>query len=119
QVSFTPAGKVQGYIAARVAGNRTVLDSTTTNWNHAANRYFWIKAVAVGTNPTTLNMKIWQDGTPEPSNWTLSDTDSSPALQTAAPPGLHINTGGSNNLPITFSWDNLTISDGSTQGATP
>jgi hypothetical protein len=38
---------------------------------------------ATGVNPTTLQWKIWQDGTPEPANWTDSGTDSTAGLQAA------------------------------------
>lgn len=120
EMDFTPSGRVDAAIYSRVNGSRTTLDSATTSLDHAANTYFWIKAIAQGTNPTTLNMKVWQDGTSEPSAWTLSATSSTPALQVAAPPGLHANVNASaSSLPVTFSWDDLTITDGSTQGATP
>ncbi|HET9893018.1 MAG TPA: hypothetical protein VFQ42_21245, partial [Mycobacterium sp.] len=41
----------------------------------------WIRVEAIGVNPTVLRWKIWQDGTPEPSAWTDSGTDSTAGLQ--------------------------------------
>jgi hypothetical protein len=55
----------------------------------------WLRLQAQGVNPTTLNWKIWQDGTPEPSAWTGSGVDSTTAMQTAGGVGVEAfsNTG--------------------------
>lgn len=47
-----------------------------------------IKALASGTNPTTLAAKVWVQGTSEPSDWQATGTDVSGPMQTAGSIGL-------------------------------
>lgn len=55
----------------------------------------WLRLQAQGVSPTTLRWKIWQDGTSEPSSWTGTATDSTPAMQSAGGVGVeaYANTG--------------------------
>ncbi len=41
----------------------------------------WVRMQVVGTNPTTVQMRAWRDGTPEPGTWTYVVTDSTAGLQ--------------------------------------
>jgi hypothetical protein len=54
----------------------------------------WIRMQAMGTNPTTLRWKIWQDGTAEPSAWTATGTDSNAAEQGPGGVGVEGYVGG-------------------------
>src|SRR5258706_11558488 len=65
-------------------------------------------------------MKAWQDGTTEPSAWTLTASDSSAALQVAAPLAISAAlSSATTNLPVTFSWDDLMVKDAPAVPAAP
>ncbi|MBO3086541.1 LamG domain-containing protein [Cellulomonas fengjieae] len=56
---------------------------------------------AVGSNPTTLRLRVWKDGTTEPTTWQVSATDSTAELQDAGGVGIDTNLSGSaTNAPL-------------------
>lgn len=61
---------------------------------------------------STLRMRAWLVGNPEPSTWDLTATDAS--LATSSGVGLfsHVNAGNTNTLPIIIEFDNLTVCGG-------
>jgi len=62
----------------------------------------WLRLQVAGTRPTTLRMRAWVDGQPEPSSWQVSVTDSEASLQTAAAVGLRAYLSGkATNTPVT------------------
>lgn len=70
---------------------------TTTRWPVAgdvwsANTWYWMRFRVSGTS---LQVKVWADGTPEPSSWTTSDTRASPSA--AGGVGVHCFTPNANN----------------------
>ena len=72
---------------------------------------FHIAFQVEGTAPATLRMKVWAEGTPEPSSWQLTTTDATPALQV---PGrttvFHSRaSSGSGSNPVVV--DNLAVKD--------
>ncbi len=67
---------------------------------------------AVGTSPTTLRAKVWAVGTPEPSSWSASVTDTTTALQAPGGIGLHTYLSGSaTNAPVFGIFDNLSVGE--------
>ncbi len=62
-----------------------------------------------GTNPTTMRIKVWVDGTPEPSAWNVNVTDSTAALQTAGAAGVQAFASSSSTYPLAFSFDDLAL----------
>ncbi len=50
--------------------------------------FVWVRGQVSGTNPTTIKLKAWNDGSPEPSTWAYTTTDSTPALQAPGAAGL-------------------------------
>ncbi|NHB84225.1 hypothetical protein G7085_05190 [Tessaracoccus sp. HDW20] len=63
-----------------------------------------------GTGTTALRLKVWSGAT-EPTDWTLTATDTTAALQSAGGIGLGTYlSGSSTNAPIVFSFDNLALS---------
>lgn len=64
----------------------------------------WYRMEAQGVNPTTLRWKVWQDGTPEPSAWMGSATDST--LQMQMPGGVGIECYANSGTP-TMVFDQL------------
>ena len=64
-----------------------------------------------GTSPSTLRASVWAVGTPPPSTWQLTGTDSTAALQSAGSFLLtNYLSSSATNAPITLSFDNLLIS---------
>ena len=47
-----------------------------------------MRLVATGASPTTLQLKVWLDGQPEPAGWQLTVQDSEAALQGAGSAGV-------------------------------
>ena len=52
-----------------------------------------------GTSPTTLRLKVWANGSAEPTAWAATVTDSSAALQFAGSVGLRSYLSGSATNP--------------------
>jgi hypothetical protein len=61
-----------GRIYLKSGGVAWSTDDTGVNWS-ASDRY-WIRARVVGANPTTLQAKLWKDGTAEPASWLFTRT---------------------------------------------
>jgi PKD repeat protein len=85
-----------------VNGTESILGQVNLTGNAlAANQVLNIRYQAVGASPTTVRVKVWRDGTTEPSSWTLSRTDSTAGLQEAGAVGLDSYLSGSaTNAPI-------------------
>lgn len=62
-----------------------------------------------GTNPTTLKLKVWLDGTTEPAAWNVVVTDATAALQTLGVPGLQYYANASPSYPVNLTVDDLNI----------
>ncbi len=74
--------------------------------------FIWVRGQVISTDSThtTINMKAWNDGQPEPASWTLSITDSTPILQAPGAVGLvGWLSGAWNQGPITLSYDDLNV----------
>lgn len=75
---ITRGGDVGFAVIAASAGG--VPDISTSWW--------WCRAQAVGTSPTTLRARFWLDGDAEPGTWAFDTTDATAALQEAGLVGL-------------------------------
>jgi CSLREA domain-containing protein len=75
---------------------------------HAPGAAIRMRAQFTGTNPTTIRIRAWLDGTTEPTTWQYTATNSAAALQTAGGLGLRVYVGGSiTNAPVIVSFDDL------------
>ncbi len=67
-----------------------------------------VRHQVIGVNPTVLRVKLWKTGTPEPTAWIRSATDSTPELQV---PGVVRVTmylsGSATNAPVTARIDDI------------
>ena len=55
-------------------------------------------------------MRVWADGSTEPTTWQVSQTDSTAILQQAGVVGLRTQlTSGATNAPVTGSWDDWLV----------
>lgn len=72
---------------------------------------FNFKTRVTGSNPTTIEAKIWKEGSTEPTNWQLSTTDSTSGLQGEGYASLYLSRSGSATQPTTVSFDNFRLVD--------
>ncbi|MGG7465877.1 PKD domain-containing protein [Plantibacter sp. YIM 135347] len=72
---------------------------------YAPGDVFTVKFQAVGTNPTTLNAKVWKVGATEPTAWQVTATDTTAALQAAGAVGVETYLGGTATEPVTVVLD--------------
>ncbi len=73
------------------------------------NQFYRVRMNVMGTNPTTIKIKVWVDGTAEPAGWNVSVTDASASLQTSGAVGITTWVQGTTPLPLTFSFDDLVV----------
>lgn len=118
---FASAGTMN-LTATRVVSGTTSTLGTQANIaiTPTADQYYWFKAEAVGTSPTTIRSKVWADGDTEPATWQFSTTDAQAELQVAAAVGFRTNVpAGVSSLPWVFSFDALEVNDTSAIAPTP
>ena len=87
-----------------VNGTTTSLGSATAQTGTTAQQ--WLRFRTVGDR---VMVRVWADGSPEPTSWTLSLTDSAPLTQAGQPHVSHVR-GGSNVGARAVDLDDLTVS---------
>ena len=82
QIRFDPKRNILVRAVRINNGISTALGSDTkvAGVTHAVNTYIWVHAQIVGTNPTTIRIKVWADDQAEPATWQYSVTDSAASL---------------------------------------
>ncbi|MEU4675737.1 hypothetical protein [Micromonospora sp. NPDC023737] len=102
EVEFSTTQTVRARIVRRQGGVDTPLTTAfdIPGLTHAANRVFRVRSSAVGD---LIRMKVWRDGTDEPSAWTVSVVDTAPLL-TPGQVGLRstLDPPNTNVLPVRF-----------------
>ena len=72
--------------------------------------FIWLHATFSGTNPTTISMRAWADGSAEPATWQLTLTDATAALQAPGTVGLRtFLSGTATNAPVVMTFDDFTV----------
>ena len=97
-------------------------NTTIAGLTHVADQWYRARVQMIGTNPTVIRVRVWQDGTTEPTGtWNIEYSDTTAtALQTAGSYGLSAGTSSSmTNLPYLFSFDDFTVDTGIAPTATP
>jgi len=95
---------IQLELTSVVNGASTPLSTKTIFTTGLANTYYWIRFLA---NGSSLKARLWKDGTPEPTTWPISVTNS--ALTTGGTAALTVvHSTGSTNTP-TVRLDDLTV----------
>ena len=96
-----------GVSLSRLAGSSTetviAAETSVPGLAYAPGQQLRFRVRVSGTNPTTIQAKVWADGTAEPSAWLVSATDATAALQAAG--GLGVSgylTGSATNAPVTL-----------------
>lgn len=68
----------------------------------AVDTWYVLRVQAIGSNPTTLNGKLWKESEGEPAGWDVAGTDSTAGLQVPGYPALYWELGaGATNTPVT------------------
>lgn len=95
----------------RVNGTAVSLgDAKLTNMSIGTGDVVRIKLSVVGSGSTSLQAKVWEEGTAEPSSWQLSRTDSTADLQAAGSFSVSQYAMGSvTTLPIIVKLDDLVL----------
>ncbi|HSK32931.1 MAG TPA: PKD domain-containing protein, partial [Propionicimonas sp.] len=108
KVRVDPAGAVIVY-AIRFSGGETTLSSVAVpGLTYTAGALLNTRLQVTGTNPTTIRARVWLSTAAEPSNWQVSATDSTAALQAAGAVGLFTYiSAGSTNAPWVFRFDDF------------
>lgn len=110
RLHFDPSGAVL-LQAARSTNDTTITTlgaEVNTGLRQAANGFIWVRMQALGANPTTINLKAWNDGQAEPGAWQVSVADSTAALQAPGIVGLRTYlSSGVTNAPVLFRFDDF------------
>jgi len=76
--------------------------------------YLWLDVAVTGSNPSTITVKVWADGSPEPGNPQFIATDGNANLQAAGYVALRSYASRSvTNTPITGRFDDYTVTSAS------
>ena len=123
--SITGAGSYRGVVRLQAdgrvstwltrtdaAGVETTIRPVTLvpGLTYVANDKLQVRVQVVGTNPTTVRMKVWKLGTTEPAAWTQTVTDTTANLQTVGFTGvLTYLSGSATNAPVVLTIDNYVV----------
>lgn len=109
-----PDGSVDVHASVVVSNAESPLGAAVkvAGLSQAPGAFIWLRAQVEGSGSTTIRVKAWADGTPEPTTWHYSATDSSAAVQGAGGVGLRVYVAGSTtNAPIDFAFDDYLVSE--------
>ena len=108
-----PDGTVAVSVSVVNNGNETGLGQVTVpGLTQSAGQYIDVHAQISGSNPTTISIRAWADGQSEPSTWQLTVTDSTASVQSGGAVGLLTYlSAGSTNAPVTFSFDDYSVTN--------
>ena len=86
--------------------------NTTLSDTFVMDTYYWIKFQVEGTSPTNLRIKVWQDGSAEPSSWGKTAKNSQPELQTNGYVGLQTYVSSISTVaPVLYTFDDYAVTD--------
>ena len=112
QVRLTTGNQVWLQADTVINNTMTPLGANTraTTASVATGAFIWVRAQITGTNPTTIRMKAWNDGSAEPTTWAYTTTDSTAVLQAPGATGLlGWLSAAWNQGPITVSFDDFNV----------
>lgn len=112
KIRFAPNGAVFAHASRFVAGSETSLGPSVPvdGLSHVAGVPIHVRGEVTGTDPTTVRLRAWAAGQPEPEVWHFSATDATPRLQAAGALGLigHV-AAGATNTPVAIRFDDLLV----------
>lgn len=84
--------------------------ATVSGLTYVAGDLLNVRTQASGASPTTVRGKVWKVGTPEPTTWLRSVTDSTAGLQTAGAVAISpYLSSTATNAPVTVRLDSLVV----------
>jgi hypothetical protein len=106
---FRPDGTVAVHAGLVVNGvERPLGRAVTVATRYPVRQFFWLRARVRGTNPTTISIRAWTGGQPEPDAWQLTLTDSHAPVQRPGFLGLRANLSSrASNAPATVEFDDF------------
>jgi PKD repeat protein len=110
RVRVQATGAVLAGFVRGVGSTETAVGTAPTvpGLTYTAGMRLRVRAQAEGASPTTLRLKVWQDGTPEPTAWTVTTTDSTAGFQVAGSVGFAPFASGSATSATVVRYDDLT-----------
>jgi glucose/arabinose dehydrogenase len=110
KIVFNPNGTVSVHAGVVVNGTETAVAPAVSvpSLTQTPGAFYWLRAQVTGVNPTTIKVKAWADGQPEPASFQFTATNSAPALQTAGSVGLRAYS-RSTNAPVSFTFDDYHV----------
>ena len=112
QVRFTTSGGVGLRATVAVDGAERALGVETiiTGLAYGPGTGIRVRMQAYGTYPTTIQLKAWREGDPEPGPWAYSVTDTEALLQEAGMIGIRVYVSSSSMVsPVTFGFADLVV----------
>ena len=102
---FVQASSVTGNVETNI-GSEVLVPGLT----HTPGAFIRFRAQLTGTNPTTMRVRAWADGTTEPTTWLYTATNSVAGLQLAGGVGLQVYvSSATTNAPVLVTFDDLLV----------
>ncbi len=114
QFSGTSLKLLAGKLLGSTSLTTISADTTVSRETFTADTFYKLRVQTYGTSPTTIRMKVWQDGTTEPTSWDLTTTDSESNLQNSGASGIRSFISSTCSAPITLTYDDVSIKSMST-----
>ena len=114
KILLKPDGTVAVHAGVVVSDSESPIGNAVTvpGLTYDAGTFIWLRAQVTGTNPTTIKVRAWAQGQPEPTTWQYTGTDNSAVLQTAGSVGLRVYTNTTvTNAPVSVLFDDLLVGD--------
>lgn len=113
EILFNTDQTISTRVVARVASAETAGPTVVTGLTHVANTWYRVRAQSTSADATAVRLKVWLDGTTEPTTWTIHNTVSALLNGTAGKIGLTGTRETSNtNTNAVVEFDDLTFTDG-------
>jgi hypothetical protein len=114
RLELTPSGSAklvaQKYLTSTNLTTNIGSVITVSGLTYTANQYIWLRVQVVGINPTTIKIKAWLDGQPEPSIWQYNGSDSEAVLQTSGNVAILSRLPSTSTVaPVVFSYDDFSV----------
>ena len=110
KIAMYPSGAMSLMLSRYLGGAETILTGTDlTGLKYVAGAKVDVRLLVSGTNPTTVSAKVWLDGTPQPTAWTVTSSDSSAALQAPGGVGVLTYLSGSAAVNTTIMYSNYRV----------
>jgi PKD repeat protein len=111
RVRMKRSGKMDVRMEKNVAGTRSFVipENVALTIRFTPGTKYWIRWEAFGASPTTtVRMRVWQDGTTEPTTWDASAVVAERALDASGTTGIHFEGPQRQiNWPVRLSVDDL------------